>query len=345
MTEISPGLVQLQTEIDHQFGDALATYQKLTRRAEIAAMMIQERGRLLLLGMGGSHWINRLVEPCYRAAGFDATAHVLSEYTRSPLRLEDPIVIMTSQSGASGEVVHYFEREVRHRAIIGLTLDATSVLARKTACLVGYGGVEKAYAATRSLLVTMAMHAAILKGLGAEERTFADALRNPDVLDDIPETLEAVELMRKGRGAVFVSRGILQGVAEAAALSLMELARIPVLALEGGQFRHGPFEIVGAHMCVVFVRGQGVENTIDHLAVECVDAGATPIVIDLSGQTPIKGCVTIPLIASSGLEAAARALTALQKIVVLAADEMVENVGVPLRSSKVTDGEALSCHC
>jgi fructoselysine-6-P-deglycase FrlB-like protein len=46
-----------------------------------------------------------------------------------------------------------------------------------------------------------------------------------------------------------VARGAMQGTADAAAFSFMELARIPVLGLEAGQFRHGPFEMIDAKYC------------------------------------------------------------------------------------------------
>ncbi|MFO1175039.1 MAG: hypothetical protein U1E48_07515 [Paracoccaceae bacterium] len=46
-------------------------------------------------------------------------------------------------------------------------------------------------------------------------------------------------------GAIVASGRRLQGVAEAAALGLCELARLPAFALEGGQLRHGPMEMMG----------------------------------------------------------------------------------------------------
>ncbi len=46
----------------------------------------------------------------------------------------------------------------------------------------------------------------------------------------------------------------MQGVAEAVALGILELARMPSFALEGGQLRHGPVEALGPRLGVVFVR-------------------------------------------------------------------------------------------
>jgi len=47
----------------------------------------------------------------------------------------------------------------------GMTLEPHSTLAHALPSLVGSGGAEVAFAATRSLMVTLALHLAILAGL------------------------------------------------------------------------------------------------------------------------------------------------------------------------------------
>ena len=218
-----------------------------------------------------------------------------------------------------------------------MTLDPDSPLAKNSQALIGAGGVETAYAATRSLVVTLAMHAVLLEALGADIAGFEAALRAEDAVD----TSAAEDLLAGCRNAVIVGRGPMQGVADAAALSFMELARIPVLGLEAGQFRHGPFEMVGRDSAVVFLRGTGPEgDNIDGIAGECVEAGLRPVIFDFSGEPDIDGCLTVRLPAREGLAAAASALMAVQQAIVSAASRMIEDVGVPLRSKKVTSGEA-----
>ena len=70
------------------------------------------------------------------------------------------------------------------------------------------------------------------------------AIREPKVADHQP----ALEHLAGIKRFVLSGRGMLHGVAEAAALNLMELARVPVLAQEGGQLRHGPMEILGRRL-------------------------------------------------------------------------------------------------
>jgi len=334
---LSAGHEQLLAEMGRQRGDALETIARLRPQAGSHAALIADAGRLVLLGMGGSHWINRAAEPHYRALGIDATAHVLSEAMRAPLAERGQVRIVTSQSGASGEIVRYFDEHRASDKTIGMTLDPDSPLARNSRALVGAGGVETAYAATRSLVVTLAMHAVLLEALGADITDFETALRAGDVID----TAEAEDQLAGCRNAVVVGRGPMQGVADAAALSFMELARIPVLGLEAGQFRHGPFEMVDRETAIVFLRGSGAEgDNIDGIAGECVEAGLRPVVFDFSGEADIAGCLTVRLPARAGLAAAVSALMAVQKAIVSAAARMVADVGVPIRSTKVTSGEA-----
>lgn len=329
------GLELLTAEMSRQFVDAHATLAGCGPVAQ-AANHIRTKGRLMLLGMGGSHWANRMVEPMYRAAGIDATAQALSEYMRAPLP-GGPALIVTSQSGASGEVLRFLD-DHDDSQIIGLTLAPQSRLAQVGLPIVGAGGVELAYAATRSLLVTIAMHAAILRELGLPVQGLEAALAQPISLGNLTPAIEA---LATARNAVFVARGSLQGVADAAALSLMELARIPVLGLEAGQFRHGPFEMASAETAVIFLRAQSAEpDNIEGLAAELLSHGVQPIVVDLSGLAAIAGCITLQLPAADGLVAAANGLVGLQAIVVAAAARMVPDVGTPLWSTKVTSGES-----
>ena len=151
MTET--GLQIINAELDRQFPDAAATFAAQTAPAAHAAEQIRATGRLHLLGIGGSHWVNRLAEPYYRQAGVDATAHVISEYMRAPL--PGPAVkLLTSQSGASGEILRYLDGGADggpDGPLIGLTLHADSPLGRRVPALAGHGPAERSYAATRSV--------------------------------------------------------------------------------------------------------------------------------------------------------------------------------------------------
>lgn len=328
-------LDQLRLEMADTGVDAVATWRTCTDAAAEAAAVAKSAGRLILLGMGGSHWMNCAAVPHYRAVGLDATAEVLSSFMRMPSPVR-PAVFLTSQSGESGEVVRFLDSSRDPRAIFGLTLAPRSTLARRTRALVGEGGQEKSYAATRSLIVTLAIHARILGHLGLDTEDFEAALETEVDVD----LGAAVGRLRHCENAVIVARGAAQGMAEGAALSFMELARIPVLALEAGQFRHGPFEMIDRATAIIMLRGPGPEgDNIDGLARECLQFGLQPIIFDFSGEAPVEDCINVVLSRRSGLAATATLLPILQRAIVDAAAVMVANPGAPMRSTKVTSGE------
>lgn len=335
-----PGLAALRADMARQFVDGLRTLDEAAAPALAAAQSLRRTGRLLLLGMGASHWVGRAVEPLYRLAGVDATAQALSEYQHAPIVPRPRTVMLTSQSGASGEVVRYLaDHGSAPGAVLpdtfGLTLDPASPLAQATAPLVGAGGTEAGFAATRSLVVTLALHAAVLGHLGQS----ADALWAVLARAATPVVPAAIDALAGCTAAVFSSRGLLQGVADVASLTFMELGRLPVLALEGGQFRHGPMEILGPAVASVLLRPRhDADAAVARLAGACVAAGSPTIVFDLSEAPPVPGAVMVPLAPADGLAAAVSALTGLQAAIVAAACRRVERVGEPVRSSKVTDG-------
>ena len=329
------GLEALNSETSRQFDDARQSFFGAADQARAAAARIRAQGRLLLLGMGGSHWANRMVVAGYRELAVDCTAEVLSEYQRAP-HARDHVRILTSQSGRSGEILRFLEEDPHGQNAIGLTLDALSPLARTPGCLLGVGGVETPFAATRSLLVTLALHARILQELGMDAEPFLASLDQSSV---VPASA-AVGVLARAPFAVFCGRNDLQGAAEAAALTFMELARIPVMALEAGQFRHGPIECVVADTAVVLLRGPGDKaDGMDELARDCVSAGCEPIVVDYGNGRKIPGCIHLSMPAARGLGAAVAGLATLQRLVIDAAADMVDDLGRPVRSTKVSSGE------
>src|SRR5260221_487825 len=122
-----------------------------------------------------------------------------------------------------------------------------------------------AFCATGSLLISLTLHQLVVAELGldpAAALAVLAAAKEPDI------TAAAAHL--KACSAVVFSGRALRGLAEAAALGAMELGRMPAYALEGGQFRHGPLEILGPKIGVVIFRAAdpwprpGTEILVDH---------------------------------------------------------------------------------
>ncbi|WP_173512217.1 SIS domain-containing protein [Sinorhizobium psoraleae] len=330
------GLIAIDKEMERQHADAIASHEGSAALAQKIAASLKSTGRLLLLGMGGSHAVGRAVEPLYRALGVEAMAIPLSEQLGQPLPVEGRTILITSQSGESAEVLRWF-RETNGGTpdAFGLTLEGNSFLARSTPSLIGAGGTEQAFAATRSLTISFALHLAVLAALGEDPADALHALREPEA-PAIDHALTALADVR----AVVTSGRRLQGLAEAIALGLTELARLPCFSLEGGQLRHGPMEMLGPNVGVVLFRAADpTADLVAAMANSAAEAGSPVIVFDASGEPPVEGVVTIRFGRAAGMAAIFAMLPVAQSLMLAFADARVDNAGTPVRSTKITRSE------
>ena len=331
------GLAAIEAEMARQAADAVMSVGTAGARAAEIAATLRKTPRLLLLGMGASHAAGRIVEPLYRGLGIDAVALPLSEQLTAPLPLAGKVVLVASQSGESAEVVRWLGggAGAAGAVVFGLTLDGSSTLARAVPSLVGAGGAELGFAATRSLTVTLALHAAVLAALGLDVAPALAALRETSLrpVDAAVAALDEVQ-------AVVCSGRELHGMAEALALGITELSRLPAFALEGGQFRHGPLEMLGPKVGVVLVRGaESGATLLGGAAATAVAAGSPVVIFDSSEAVSVAGAVTLAWPPAQGLAAAFAMLPTAQRFMLGLAAARVAEVGTPRRSSKITRDE------
>jgi fructoselysine-6-P-deglycase FrlB-like protein len=327
------GLQLIENEMSRQRSDAILSFTTATDLAREIAASVKRTGKLCLLGMGGSHWVNRTAMFAYRDLGIEVQAEVLSEVLFRRMPNTPRTVLLVSQSGNSGEISHYLKTPALLEERFGITLNADSILAKSVPSLIGAGGIEKAFAATRSIFISHALHLAVQKALGADIDNAMFAMRE----DIVVATSQAFDVLSHSSTLIISGRSELQGIAESGALCLMELARMNTYALEGGQLRHGPLEMLNENCGAIFLRS--ADNTADLSAAlenECKQAGVKTVVFDLSGQAPLNATTTIAFPKRSGMAAVFTILPALQALLVEIAKSKVENVGVPLRSTKVT---------
>lgn len=329
------GLRLMRIEMDKQCIDALLSMRGAKEVATRASAVIRETGRLVLYGLGGSHHVNCMMEPLYREAGIDCRAMSPSDALMAPLPPAHRVALFASQSGESGEIVEILGRPTPHERRFALTLNADSTLGRAVeGVLVAAGGPENAFAATRSIILTIALHAAILEALGQNQ----DALRKVFEANAHVD-IGAVDAAIAGCDvAVFAGRHVLAGAAHSAALSLMELSRMPAIGFETGQFRHGPFEFLRPGLAVILLRSAGPDKaSIPPIAEAAVRAGCSTVVFDASGQAGAAGALHLALPVNSGAAAATSVLLSLQRLNIAVARRRIDKgIGTPLRTSKVT---------
>jgi len=329
------GLQLMRAEMARECADALATMDSNRAAAAAVAESVRRTGRLVLYAMGGSHYVNAVAAPLYRDSGIDAQALLASDALMAPLPDGPRTALIASQSGESGEIVELLALPAGAEERYGLTLNADSTLGTGTrGTLLAAGGPELAFAATRSIILTLALHAAVLEALGQPQ----DALRAVFASAAPSEIGAADAALTHCDVVIFVGRHAMSGVAQSGALSMMELARVPTIGLEAGQFRHGPYEMLRPGLGVVMLRSHGPDGaSIPPIAQSTVAAGCTTLVFDASGEAGLPGCVTVTLPRAAGLAAAVQMLLAFQPLnIAVACRRIGAGVGTPLRTSKVT---------
>jgi fructoselysine-6-P-deglycase FrlB-like protein len=199
--------------------------------------------RIVLLGMGSSHFANCVLALRLQAAGIVAHA-VLASADPLPLVDADDVVIAVSASGGSAETLAATRHYTGHCRIVTVTNTAGSAIeALGDAHVSLHAGVEEGGVACRSFTHTLALHLALVDRLTGS--AFAtSALRGAiaateDLLGRRDAWLDEVAGLLLGpTGTTFVAPVRRLSSAQQSALMLREGPRLPAIACETGDWSH-----------------------------------------------------------------------------------------------------------
>ncbi len=345
------GADELKREIAGQAEAVAATLadSALERYLDRLAGAVRESGELVVTGMGASLNCGLVLAGLLRGHGIRAWALPSSELLHYGERLEAKPVLMLSQSGASAEIelllARAREREsgAQHARAEGLTLDPASPLGAAGAGVIP-GGVERAFAATRSFTTTVAAlyGLATRLGIAIDLDSLAGSVR-PAL--EVPRVQDAAAHVASASTIFVTGRGPLHGLAEYVALMLMELTRVPCAALESAQLRHGPLEAAGKRLAVIALAAHGGSGgLVRKLANELAGDGSPVVLLDAGsesgeGSRPEASVLTIGLPKADEIAAVLPLAVVAQRLAVALAEKRGITPGVPLRSSKVTREE------
>ena len=115
---------------------------------------------------------------------------------------------------------------------------------------------------------------------------------------------------------------------------------MPSYALEGGQFRHGPLEMLGPELGAVhFCADEPAVSLVAGLARDTVAGGSPTLVLDTSGSDAIHADLIMRLPKASGIASIMSMLPTAQRLAIGLAGQRVSDVGIPLRTTKITRSE------
>lgn len=198
----------------------------------------------------------------------------------APLRARGLLAVALSQSGQSPDIVETLAALRAAGAITAaLVNDTASPLAAEAEwCLGLHAGPERAVAATKSYLASLAA-AARLVGTWQDDGPFLASLAAlPAELAQAAKadwTTAIPPLAAAGR-AIVVGRGLGLAIAAEAALKLKETSGLHAEAFSGAELRHGPMALIGRGetVLVLAMRGAALAG-LTALAAELRDRGAT----------------------------------------------------------------------
>lgn len=293
--------------------------------AETRELLARPWARVVLTGMGSSHYVAlptwRALVGAGRAAWAVDTGDLLENLG---LLTPETLLVATSQSGASAEIVELLDRvsggDARVGAVIGVAAHSDSPLAKRADGFVELRSGAEATVSTKSYLNSLVV-----------QYLLADAFRGTDVTGQaLDEAIGAVRAILAGTDVtgvgeqalgsdfprvVAVGKGDSAATALYAGLITKESSKVQMEGYVGGEFRHGPYELAGPGLTAfLYLAGAPADDgTLPALAGDLVASGSTVYAI---GGELLPGVHSLPVPGSSSLSALACGAVVAQQVAV-----------------------------
>lgn len=221
---------------------------------------------VIFTGMGSSFFTSYAASCLFNSVGVHSFAVNTSEllYYHSSLINENTLVVCVSQSGESYEVVKYLEQMPKNVFCLGITNEENSTLSSKAnISLLSKAGCEemtstKTYTSLTLVLYILGWYLAGKWGDDKVEKIkklisgTGSLLTQPDNLaEDIFNFIGDVNYLQ------FIGRGPSYSSALQSELMFKEAGKLPASGSLGGEFRHGPIEMVKPGFVAILYAASG----------------------------------------------------------------------------------------
>jgi glucosamine--fructose-6-phosphate aminotransferase (isomerizing) len=265
-----------------------AAAERLLARTDVFAAIVERIERtkprmVVFCGRGSSShvgvYMRYLFETRVGLLASAAAPSVFTAYRRSP-QLREALFVVISQSGRSPDLVNATQLARRYDALtLAIVNEDDSPVATASELTLPIGaGVEKAVAATKTVVLSMIAGAQLVAALARDDEL-------NDGLQELPHRLSGALTCdwspwanrTAGAAAAFVvGRGYALGSVRETALKVAETLRIPALGYSAAELRHGPrASITPATPVLVLRQNDQTAATVDELIRELRNAGET----------------------------------------------------------------------
>lgn len=301
------------------FEDDIAEQPAALRRLAAATMpdlseiVARQWDRIVLTGMGSSDYAavptwRRLLTKGYPIWSVD-TSKLLDNHE---LVTPNTLLIATSQSGASGEMVELLNQRadghINPALLLAVADDTASPLAAAADVFLPLHSGPEATVSTKSYLNTLGVHRHLIAAFtgGSTDLVTSELLATADTVQNIIDTTDVTAIAtataaHPARRLAYVGRGDEGATAQFAGLITKESSKVPAEGFVGGQFRHGPFELAGEGLTVVlfgYMRDKADES-LRRLSADLLSTGSKVVIV---GDQEVPGATTVPTNGSSTLE-------------------------------------------
>ncbi|NMO04411.1 SIS domain-containing protein [Gordonia sp. TBRC 11910] len=259
--------------------EALATFVATPIPEGLGSVLTGQYDRIVLTGMGSSHFAAigtwRRIVATGRPAWWIDSGQLLDA---PELVTPGTLLIATSQSGASGEVVALLA-DCSPAAIVGVTNGADSPLGRRSDVVIDLCSGPEATVSTKSYLNTLAAQQVIADMITNSSATDPTAALAAVADFTVPDFLGAVaaDIAVPGARLAYIGFGDHAATSLYSGLITKEGAKIPSDGYAGGQFRHGPLELAGPGLTAVLFDGASVTPSARQLAEDLLATGSTVV--------------------------------------------------------------------
>lgn len=226
--------------------------------------------KIIFTGMGSSYFISNAAANLFNQHNINAFAINTGEllHYQFPLLNKSTLLVCISQSGESYEVVKILEKLSSEITVVAICNEPNSTLSRKAqVVLLSMAGKEdmtstKTYISTYlvAYLLWLAFTGKFNDSSVAEIETTIQAVSG--LLTNREQWLNnAVKTIAHSPFVQLVGRGPVFASVQQSALMFMEATRNPASALQGGEFRHGPMEMIKPGSRVVIFAPSGTTYT------------------------------------------------------------------------------------
>jgi glucosamine--fructose-6-phosphate aminotransferase (isomerizing) len=265
------------------------------------AVRVREKDikRIVLTGMGASLHALYPLELQLTAAGLSVVTVETSELIHylPHLITADALLVAVSQSGESAEIIRLLELNGGRAAVVGITNEAQSTLARRAlASLLTHAGAE--FSVSCKTYVTALMALRLLGALFCAEdvkQVLSQMEMLPVVfesyLDSWKDHAQAIAEELEGVRQLFLlGRGPSLAAVRTGALTLKESVRFYSEGMSGAAFRHGPMEMLNREIFAVVYGGAETTRALQKNMVRDIQqaGGRAAWVTEQAGPGPWK---------------------------------------------------------